>query len=66
MAARCASSNYHVTPRPVLDATIASASLTVAAGARMRGQAEFGWDDGNGSKAGKRSNGHGAVSGATS
>ena len=29
-------------------------SLTVAAGARMRGQAEFGWDDGKGAKAGKR------------
>ncbi len=28
-------------------------SLTVAAGARMRGQAEFGWDDDKGSKAGK-------------
>ena len=28
-------------------------SLTVAAGARMRGQAEFGWDDGKGPKAGK-------------
>ena len=28
-------------------------SLTVAAGARMRGKAEFGWDDGEGSKAGK-------------
>ena len=28
-------------------------SLTVAAGARMRGQAEFGWDDSKGSKAGK-------------
>src|SRR5205814_2636770 len=27
-------------------------SLTVATGARMRGQAEFGWDDGKGSKAG--------------
>ena len=32
-------------------------SLTVTAGARMRGQADFGWDDGKGSKAGKRSNG---------
>jgi cytoskeletal protein CcmA (bactofilin family) len=28
-------------------------SLTVAAGARMRGQAEFGADDGKGAKAGK-------------
>jgi hypothetical protein len=32
-------------------------SLTVTAGARMRGQAEFGWADGKGSKAGKHSNG---------
>jgi cytoskeletal protein CcmA (bactofilin family) len=38
-------------------------SLTVAAGARMRGQAEFGWDD-DGAK-GKRSNG-GAGSGLSS
>ncbi|MGE5669094.1 MAG: bactofilin family protein [Betaproteobacteria bacterium] len=28
-------------------------SLTVAAGARMRGQAEFGWDEGKAPKAGK-------------
>jgi cytoskeletal protein CcmA (bactofilin family) len=39
-------------------------SLTVAAGARMRGLAEFGWDDGDASK-GKRSNG-GAGSGLSS
>jgi cytoskeletal protein CcmA (bactofilin family) len=32
-------------------------SVTVAAGARMRGRAEFGWDDGEGSKAGKHGNG---------
>ena len=37
-----------------------AASLTVAAGARMRGQTEFGWDDGKGAKAGKYGgNGHG-------
>jgi cytoskeletal protein CcmA (bactofilin family) len=30
-------------------------SLTVAAGARLRGQAEFGWDDGKGGKTGVRS-----------
>jgi cytoskeletal protein CcmA (bactofilin family) len=41
-------------------------SLTVAAGARMRGQAEFGWDDGKGPKAGKHSNGHRAESGTGS
>jgi cytoskeletal protein CcmA (bactofilin family) len=28
-------------------------SVTVAAGARMRGKAEFGWDEGDGSKGGK-------------
>lgn len=28
-------------------------SVTVAAGARMRGKAEFGWDEGEGSKVGK-------------
>jgi cytoskeletal protein CcmA (bactofilin family) len=32
-------------------------SLTVATGARMRGQAEFGWDEGKGAKAGKHSTG---------
>ena len=41
-------------------------SLAVAAGARMRGQADFGWDDGKGSKAGKPGNGHGAASGSAS
>ncbi len=35
-------------------------SLSVAPGARMRGQAEFGWDDDKTAKAGKHSNGHGA------
>jgi cytoskeletal protein CcmA (bactofilin family) len=32
-------------------------SVTVAAGARMRGKAEFGWDEGEASKVGKHSNG---------
>ena len=41
-------------------------SLTVAAGARMRGLAEFGWDDGDSSKTGKRGNGYGAGSGTAS
>jgi cytoskeletal protein CcmA (bactofilin family) len=40
-------------------------SLTVAAGARMRGQAEFGWDDGKSPKVGKHL-GLGAESGASS
>jgi len=41
-------------------------TLTVAAGARMRGQAEFGWDDGKSPKLAKRSNGHGLESGSVS
>src|SRR5258706_9216417 len=41
-------------------------SLTVATGARMRGQADFGWDDGKGSKAGKPGNGQGTESGTGS
>jgi len=32
----------------------------------MRGQAEFGWGDDSGSKAGKHSSGHGAGSGTAS
>ncbi|MGH8315096.1 MAG: bactofilin family protein [Steroidobacterales bacterium] len=39
-------------------------SVTVAAGARMRGKAEFGWNEGEGSKAGKH--GYSAESGAAS
>ena len=39
-------------------------SLTDAAGARLRGQAEFGWDEGKGSKLGRH--GHGTESGAGS
>jgi len=45
---------------------IKAGSLTVAAGARVRGQAEFGWDDGKAAKAGKYRMGHGAETGAGS
>jgi cytoskeletal protein CcmA (bactofilin family) len=48
----------------VLIGDLKAGSLTVVAGARMRGQAEFGWDDGKGPKAGKHGNGHGPGSGA--
>jgi cytoskeletal protein CcmA (bactofilin family) len=41
----------------VMIGDLKAGSLTVTAGARMRGQAEFGWDDGKGPKVGKRSNG---------
>jgi len=37
-------------------------TLTVASGARMRGQAEFGWGEGKSSTFGKRGNGHDAES----
>lgn len=37
----------------VLVGDVKAGSLTVAAGARMRGQADFGWDDKAGSNAGK-------------
>ena len=40
-------------------------SLTVAAGARLRGQAEFGWEDGKGAK-GKIGTGHGTGTGTGS
>jgi len=36
---------------------VKAGSLTVVAGARMRGHADFGWNDEKGSKAGKHSNG---------
>ncbi len=45
----------------VLTGDLKAGSLTVAAGARMRGRAEFGWDDG-GPKAVKQGNGHGVGS----
>jgi cytoskeletal protein CcmA (bactofilin family) len=41
----------------VIIGDLKAGSLTVTAGARMRGQAEFGWDDGKGFKAGKHGNG---------
>src|SRR2546426_4362049 len=41
-------------------------SVTVATGARMRGQAEFGWAEGEGSKAGTYGSGFGVKSGAGS
>jgi cytoskeletal protein CcmA (bactofilin family) len=41
----------------VMIGDLKAGSLTVTAGARMRGQAEFGWDEVKGWKAGKRGNG---------
>ena len=50
----------------VIIGDLKAGSLTVTAGARMRGQADFGWDDGEGSKPGKHGNRHGAESGSGS
>jgi cytoskeletal protein CcmA (bactofilin family) len=47
----------------VMIGDVKAGSLTVVAGARMRGKVEFGWDDGKDSKAGKHSNGFGSGSG---
>ena len=41
----------------VMIGDLKAGALTVAAGARMRGLADFGWDDDKGSNAGKRGNG---------
>src|SRR5207244_602758 len=46
-------SHIDLSPTGVVTGDLKAGSLTVAAGARMRGQVEFGWDDG--SKAGKHS-----------
>ena len=45
---------------------VKAGSLSVAAGARLRGQAEFGWNEGRGTKAGKLGNGHVAERGVGS
>ena len=50
----------------VVIGNLKAGSLTVAAGARLRGQAEFGWDDVKGAKAGKPGNGHGVENGSGS
>jgi cytoskeletal protein CcmA (bactofilin family) len=46
-----------LTPSAVVVGDVKSGSLTVVAGARMRGQAEFGWGDDKGSKTSKSGNG---------
>jgi cytoskeletal protein CcmA (bactofilin family) len=49
----------------VVTGDLKAGSLTVAAGARMRGRAEFGWDD-SAPKAAKQGNGHGVGGNAAS
>jgi len=45
-------SHVELLPTGIVIGDLKAGSLTVAAGARMRGHAEFGWDDGKGSKPG--------------
>ncbi|HEY3178856.1 MAG TPA: polymer-forming cytoskeletal protein [Casimicrobiaceae bacterium] len=59
-------SHVDLSPTGVVTGDLKAGSLAVAAGACMRGQVEFGWDDGKSSKAGKYGIGHGAESGAGS
>ena len=47
----------------IVNGDLKAGSLTVAAGARLRGQAEFGWDDGKGPTA-RHAHGHGALGGS--
>jgi cytoskeletal protein CcmA (bactofilin family) len=46
-------SRIDLLPTGAVIGDLKAGSLTVAAGARMRGKAEFGWDEGEGSKSGK-------------
>jgi hypothetical protein len=46
-------SHIELLPTGVVIGDLKSGTLTVAAGARMRGHADFGWGDGKGAKAGK-------------
>jgi cytoskeletal protein CcmA (bactofilin family) len=55
-------SHIELLPTGVVLGDLKAGSLTVAAGARMRGQAEFGWGDGKGAKSGKHGIDHGAGS----
>ena len=57
-------SHVDLSPTGVLTGDLKAGSITVAAGARMRGQVEFGWDDGKGSKLGKQVSEHFAETGA--
>jgi len=59
-------SHVELLPTGVVIGDLKAGSLTVAAGACMRGHAEFGWDDGKGSKSDKLGNAPGAGSGAGS
>jgi len=49
----------------IVNGDLKAGSLTVAAGARLRGQAEFGWNDGKSPSPGKHGNGHGGLNGGS-
>src|SRR6266496_2710347 len=51
-------SHIDLQPTAVVSGDLKAGSLTVAAGARMRGHAEFGWEDGKGPKPLKHGNGN--------
>ena len=51
-------------PTGVVVGDLKTGSLTVAAGARMRGHADFGWGDGKGAKSGKHGSDHGSGGGS--
>ena len=48
-----AASSVELLKTGVLNGDLKAGSLTVAAGSRMRGQVEFGWDDESGTKSGR-------------
>ena len=50
-------SRVELLPSGVIIGDVKATSMTVAAGARMRGQADFGWDDAKGGKAVKSNGG---------
>jgi cytoskeletal protein CcmA (bactofilin family) len=52
-----AASHVELLQSGALTGDLKAATLTVAAGSRMRGQAEFGWDDGKGGDTAKTANG---------
>ncbi len=56
-------SRVELLPTGVLIGDLKAGSLTVAAGARMRGQADFGWDSGTSPKTTTHGGGHGAERG---
>jgi len=61
-----AASHVELLPTGAVIGDLKAGSVTVAAGARMRGNVEFGWDEGKGSKPGKPTDARSTASGASS